>query len=691
MYSLTVVVKASFVLVHGAEAAVAPSQDEPGVDSFIREEPGASLRHSTDLAPLKPRTDVLVVGHVHSPGGAPVTELECRIEVGEIEKTLRVTGDRRYVPGPAGPVIGPPAAFTKMPMSYERAPKGEENPVGWDAEAFPALGAMARPNFEVIRGERAGLGPISPAWPSRRRLLSEQAFSWATDERNPARGPAPEGLDFGFFNAAPADQQIPMLRPGATIVLEHLHPTLARVESRLPAARPQAFRIDPRTGRVSEVMLRCDTLTIDADRGRVILVFRGLTDIPSPDPVAIGTIVVASHPQGKRVRPVDIEKVVRQGGSLEDVAGAPELHPLEVRHDTRPLGRARANETISASPAAAPGNPLPFRTNAPQPSPKPVETAPGPPAWTLRTAPVPADLDITPLPFRPPAVPSAPPAAAPRPTGGLPFGSSTVHIGAAPLGVRPATPFERPAEPPRPAPPPPVDLDDEEPPTPPRPSAPPPISGKPLGAITLAPHAAAALPAIPFAPKDAVRPELVRLPPEPAPPPLVAAESSKTNRSDLELSLPLPLQKIAALAAEVASPTADVAMVLRRHGLTEAAWANIEAVTTAALAEDAARREGELLRAYDDLYVARMADLGRRLDMQGHARLYLASARRQLSRCIEELGLGRADLMPLRRTLARSIQKDPASRAELERAIEAERAASPLPAVGFFARPGRRE
>ncbi|MDI1446429.1 DUF2169 domain-containing protein [Polyangium sp. 6x1] len=726
VHSLTILVKATFLLVHGAEATVAPAQDEPSGDVTWDNEPGASLRFATDFAPLKPRTDVLVVGHAFAPKGAPVKELSCRVEMGDFAKGLNLVGDRRFTPGPEGLSAGPPAVFTRMPLRYERAARGEGNPVGIDLAAPPSPGARAMANVTVSTGQTPGLGPLAPGWPQRRRLVTDEGHRWATATRGEESGPAPEGFDFGFFQAAPSDQQIPLLRPGATLVLEHLHPTLERVETRLPAARPQAFRIDPKTGRVSEIALRCDTLTIDTDRSRLSLVFRGLTDVPAKAPIAVGTLVVASHPQGLRVRPADIEKVVKQGGSLEDVAGAPEKHPLEMRHDTRPIGQVRSGGTTSGS-ASAKAPALPFRP-----------TAPGAPAS---------------------AAPEAP-AAPPRPA--LPFGSGTVHVGAPAVVIRPATPFERTSVPPPPPAPVPAKPEEEldiepDPPTPARPSAPPPSARVlPFGSVTLgpssgvpkvspatpfqataprqhpegpprvlpnaglpfvpaeaappsspapasvpasvpapalvpapAPESASAVP-IPFSPKDAVKPALVTLPTIPLEPKPPEPEQGEPALPGSALLLPLPLEKYASIAAEIAGPTVDVGVTLRRHGLDEEKWAGIEAESTAIIAEDAVRAEGALLEAFDRIYVARMEALGRKVDVQGHARLSVAAAHGKLSRCLEELGLGRADLLPLRRSIGRRTAKDPAFATELRAATEAERVASPPPEVGLFKPPRRR-
>jgi hypothetical protein len=70
-----------------------------------------------DLVRTKTTTDVLVLGHVHAPGGRPVTELEAGFQVGPIVKRLRVVGDRVWEGrSPSGP-----RPFTALPIVYERA------------------------------------------------------------------------------------------------------------------------------------------------------------------------------------------------------------------------------------------------------------------------------------------------------------------------------------------------------------------------------------------------------------------------------------------------------------------------------------------------------------------------------------------------------------------------------------------
>lgn len=179
-------------------------------------------------------------------------------------------------------------------------------------------------------------GPIPPYAPMRRLLLREQALEWAAAVlRGEAAtaGPAPEGFDFNFFHSAPRDQRVDLLRTGAPLVLNHILPNHARVETILPQRKPQAFRIHPKTGKASEIILRCDTLCIDASRGVFVLTFRGIADLDGASQSNVGTIVVAAHSAGKKIRGERIERFLRNGEPIEGESNDGR-HPLEKRYDT---------------------------------------------------------------------------------------------------------------------------------------------------------------------------------------------------------------------------------------------------------------------------------------------------------------------------------------------------------------------
>ncbi len=345
-WTLTVCVKGTFALVHGREARIAETQDAIDEDRFYADNARGSLWYPSDLVPFKPRADVLVVGHACAPGGRAVDALVARFTVGDLSKSVGVIGDRVWVEGADGLEPGHPAPFPRMPLRYERIAKSAANPIGFDLARPPVAGAPALPNFEsiddVVRGgSTLGFGPIPPTWPARRNLLQGAAAAWAASRD----GPAPPGFDFGFYNAAPRDQQIELLRASSKIVLENLHPDLPRIETRLPAVRPKAFLVEPGSDRTADIAMRCDTLWIDADRGVVAVTWRGLTGVAAGDESTLGRLVVALEVKGKELRYKHVEKLLREGRTTsfdpEDLA-SDEKNPLSVRYDGTKPGKSVA-------------------------------------------------------------------------------------------------------------------------------------------------------------------------------------------------------------------------------------------------------------------------------------------------------------------------------------------------------------
>lgn len=348
--SLSVTVNATFTFVHEGEAALAIEQLAPGEDEHWDGNVKASIYRPSDEVPLKRRVDVLLSGHACAPAGEPVETLVAKLRVGDLEKAIRVTGDRLWTraSGEAGGelVVGPASPFTRLPIRYERAAQSADNPVGIDISAPPAEGAPAQPNLEPLSpGASPAFGVLSPTWPARRRLLNEASLAWAAFvSAKTSVGPVPPGFDFEFFNVAPREQQLEMLRAGVVIALEGMHPSHARIETRLPPIRPQVFRVHPVPGRAEEIVLRCDTLWIDADRSLITLSFRGLTDVGGMDKAAVGKLIIVADPQGKRLRFDRVEKMFREQAP-ESAAKLPQRSasrpvveegaedPLAVRHD----------------------------------------------------------------------------------------------------------------------------------------------------------------------------------------------------------------------------------------------------------------------------------------------------------------------------------------------------------------------
>src|SRR6476620_10749291 len=97
VWVLTVVCKATYALAPG-EMRLAEEQepinerDRPWSDEI------RSLYAASDLSPVKPGADVVLVGQAYAPGGTPVRSLLARLTVGDVAKLVEINCDRTLQP-----------------------------------------------------------------------------------------------------------------------------------------------------------------------------------------------------------------------------------------------------------------------------------------------------------------------------------------------------------------------------------------------------------------------------------------------------------------------------------------------------------------------------------------------------------------------------------------------------------------
>ncbi|WP_437278087.1 DUF2169 domain-containing protein [Sorangium sp. So ce375] len=240
----------------------------------------APVAAAAEMAPYLPRADILLGGHAWARHRSPAPLVPVRLRVGLdaavlLDKTLHVYGDR------GGNGRGAPQPFLAMPLGYDRAPGGPadpDNPAGVDPRAGRA------PNIIDPRQptRAAGFGPIAARWPSRQRRLGN------ADPRGvQAPWPViPDGFDWAYFQAAPADQQTPFLRGNEWILIEGMHPDLERIEAWLPGPVAEARVAFGGAARPRAVPLVADMLVIDADRWLCSLVWRGSALLPGEEALA---------------------------------------------------------------------------------------------------------------------------------------------------------------------------------------------------------------------------------------------------------------------------------------------------------------------------------------------------------------------------------------------------------------------
>ena len=308
----TFFVKGSYLLKPGATVEPAEEPALASGDVHAGEDPNKILKYPSDFAPLKPRTDIVLHATCHAPGGKPAPVIRAGFRVGTFSKAVAVIGDRRWVPGLLSTSQTEPQPFKSMPLGWDRAYGGakyRKNPVG--RGRVKEAGEL--PNVEhpdrLLRGpgdslDPAGFGPVDLSWEPRADIKGTFKEKWLK-ERWPWY---PEDFDFALYNAAPRDQQVEgSLKGDEELEFTNLHPAHPKFTSKLPGVRARCFVSDPIDGKPSfrEVPLKIDTLWIDLDAGRVVVVWRGRTQVRSLKLKEITGIQVRIESLKDPVTPVD--------------------------------------------------------------------------------------------------------------------------------------------------------------------------------------------------------------------------------------------------------------------------------------------------------------------------------------------------------------------------------------------------
>lgn len=294
--SLVVVVKGTFGLPLDGSPPVLQEQQIPLVEADVYfDEPGfSSCLYESDFAPYKPRCDVLLNGSAYAPYGQPVKEVDTRIQVAGIDKTVRAVGNRLWYADARsiGKTFAEP--FTVMPIHYGRAFGGldnftqdetkrdayMENPVGRGFHRFiqdklihhKPLPNTEEPGHPIKKPDGQyrpmAYGVVGRGWPQRARFAGTYDQQWV-DKVFPF---LPDDFDEQYFQAAPIDQQCSYLQGGEWVELHNLTPTgLTRFQ--LPTIDlPVVFFKKREETRHTHAVI--DTLLIEPDMGRFSLVWR---------------------------------------------------------------------------------------------------------------------------------------------------------------------------------------------------------------------------------------------------------------------------------------------------------------------------------------------------------------------------------------------------------------------------------
>src|SRR5262245_21982205 len=119
--SVLLVVKATFTFDESGQ--LTPAREQLPIqqqDSYRGEPAKTSPLWEADVALAKEGADVILLGHARPSPRTP-EQVDVILRVGNVQKTVRVFGDRRWESSMLGFRITKPLPFEKVPLIYERA------------------------------------------------------------------------------------------------------------------------------------------------------------------------------------------------------------------------------------------------------------------------------------------------------------------------------------------------------------------------------------------------------------------------------------------------------------------------------------------------------------------------------------------------------------------------------------------
>jgi len=264
---------------------------------FSSDAPVSSYKYEPEMALCKLRTDVVLIGHARPPAPGAV-QVDVGIKVGPVQKVARVFGDRYWVWTNAGVRMTRTAQLEAVALTWENAFGGEDrskstpdrpslearNPVGtgFGTPLTKEGDSLRLPNVEnpneliTAYGEAVtpwGFGFTSPNWQPRASFAGTYDDEWS----NTRKPMLPADFDRQFFNAAAPGLVAPgYLRGNEEVVLLNTT-TGSRVAFYLPAVPPPVCTVALRHQPDVSLTTSLDTVIVNADEQRVILLWRAYT------------------------------------------------------------------------------------------------------------------------------------------------------------------------------------------------------------------------------------------------------------------------------------------------------------------------------------------------------------------------------------------------------------------------------
>lgn len=295
-----------------------PWEEGPGFcsgDLMIDDDPSLGLGYATDFVPYKPVADFSAVGTAYPPKRAEA-HFPVRMRVGNREQEIKVFGPWKWERSGMGLTEkpGPSAPPLPVPITYANAWGGPDyplNPLGC-GRVGEKTHLLEFPNAYIThRNFTSGpavLAPMPPDSPLRKSKLGTYGKEWLK-ERWPW---LPVDFDYSFFNAAHPDRWMEgYLRGDEPLRFENMHRQHPVYESCLPGLRARCFVTQTVNWRVGlrpeecqssfhEVPMALDTVWVDMEKEKLILIWRGSIPVRSFKFRDIESLMILSEPLEER-------------------------------------------------------------------------------------------------------------------------------------------------------------------------------------------------------------------------------------------------------------------------------------------------------------------------------------------------------------------------------------------------------
>jgi uncharacterized protein YjbI with pentapeptide repeats len=260
-----------------------------------------------DLCMPKLSGEVLVNGYAF-PIDGPKPACSIRVRIGSVDKELYVVGDRRWELNGSSD----PAPFERMAVTWENAFGGEDyppNPRGKGSLPLKTERGKVHPLPNIEDPKRiigspsdkplpAGFGAYEETWPQRFKKIGTYDKAWL-DKRFPGFA---EDMDYTYFNVAPEDQWIEGYFKGdEAFTIDQMHPSIRRIEGRLPGVIARCFVTMRREGEsgedeLTELPMRLDTVRLFPHAQRGVLIYRAVTRVEEDDAADVRDLLIACDP-----------------------------------------------------------------------------------------------------------------------------------------------------------------------------------------------------------------------------------------------------------------------------------------------------------------------------------------------------------------------------------------------------------